>query len=78
MIEEWCQDQSCLLRRGDCRNKSQYAEELQGSIPSEDGFCCSETEHDTRTAPRPKLFVSARRLQELGHKPENCPGFESR
>jgi hypothetical protein len=33
----------------------------------EGGFCCSETKHDIRTAPRPKLFVSTRRLQDRGH-----------
>jgi hypothetical protein len=30
----------------------------------EDGFCSSETKHDRRTVPRPKLFVSKRRLQK--------------
>jgi hypothetical protein len=37
---------------------------VRGSIPSEVGFCSSETKSDRRTAPRPKLFVSKRRLQE--------------
>jgi hypothetical protein len=30
----------------------------------EGGFCSSETKHDRRTAPRPRLLVSKRRLQK--------------
>jgi hypothetical protein len=63
-IEERRQDQSCLFRRGDYRNKTQNPVKLLGSIPSEDGFCSSETKHDRRMVPGLKLFVFARRLQE--------------
>jgi hypothetical protein len=47
------------------------------SIPGEDVSCISETKHDRRMAPRPKLFVSKRRLQKNRHNTENCAGFES-
>jgi hypothetical protein len=33
-------------------------------------FVARETEHDKRTAPRPELFVTARRLQEQRPQPE--------
>jgi hypothetical protein len=49
------------------------------SIPGESGSCSSENKHNIRTAPRPKLFVSNRRLQK--HRPQprkNCLGFDSR
>jgi hypothetical protein len=35
------------------------------SIPGEGGSSSSEIKHDRRTGPRPKLFVSKSRLQEL-------------
>jgi hypothetical protein len=38
----------------------------------EGGFCSWESKHDSRTAPRPKLFVSARRLQEQKSQPRKC------
>jgi hypothetical protein len=41
------------------------------SIPGEGGSCSSETKHDRRKAPRPKLFVLKRRLQELRPQPRN-------
>jgi hypothetical protein len=62
-IEERRQDQSCLFRRGDHRNKGHNTEKLLGSSPGEFGFCSSGTKHDRRTAPRQNLSVSARRLQ---------------
>jgi hypothetical protein len=34
-------------------------------VPVRAVSCSSKTKHDRRTVPRPKLFVSARRLQEL-------------
>jgi hypothetical protein len=37
---------------------------LLGSSPSEDYLNISETKHDRRTASRPKVFVSARKLQK--------------
>jgi hypothetical protein len=40
------------------------------SSPSEGGSCTSEIKHDRRTAPRPKLFVSKRRLQEQRPQPQ--------
>jgi hypothetical protein len=39
------------------------------SIPGQDGSSSSETKHDRETAPKPKLFVSARRLQEQRRQP---------
>jgi hypothetical protein len=36
---------------------------------NEDGLCSSETKHD-RMAPRPKLFVSIRILQEQWPQPQ--------
>jgi hypothetical protein len=36
---------------------------ILSSSPGEGGSCSSETKHDRRTAPRPKLFVSTRRIQ---------------
>jgi hypothetical protein len=39
------------------------------SIPGEGDSCSSETMHDKRTAPRLKLFVLQRRLQEQRPKP---------
>jgi hypothetical protein len=39
--------------------------------PNEDGFCSSEIKHDRRTAPRPEMFVSARRLQKQRPRPRN-------
>jgi hypothetical protein len=36
--------------------------------PGEGGSCSSETKHNRRTAPRPKLFVSERRLQKQRHQ----------
>jgi hypothetical protein len=41
------------------------------SSPSDGGSCSSETNHDRRTVPRPKLFVSKRRLQG------KCPEFNN-
>jgi hypothetical protein len=64
-IEKCLQEQSCLFRRGYYRNKSHKPEKtVLNSSPSEDGFFTSETKHNKRTTPRPKLFVSAGRLQE--------------
>jgi hypothetical protein len=48
-----------------------------GSIPSEDGFCSSDTKHDRRTAPRRKLFVLKRNCRNKRHNTEMCPGFKS-
>jgi hypothetical protein len=45
--------------------RSKLRKTVLSSSLGEGGSCRSETEHDRRTAPRPKLFVSARRLQEL-------------
>jgi hypothetical protein len=38
-------------------------------IPNTEVFCGSENKHDRRTAPRQKLFVSVRKLQE--QKPQH-------
>jgi hypothetical protein len=45
-------------------------ETVLGSTPYEDGFYSLETKKDRRTASRPNLLDSARRLQEQGHNPE--------
>jgi hypothetical protein len=39
------------------------------SSPGEGGSCSSETKHDRRTAPKPKLFASKRRLQKERPQP---------
>jgi hypothetical protein len=41
------------------------------SNPIENVSCSSEAKHDRKTAPRPKLFASAMRLQEQGLQPRN-------
>jgi hypothetical protein len=43
---------------------SKLRKSVLSSIPGEGGPCSSETKHDRRTAPRPKLFVSKKRLQK--------------
>jgi hypothetical protein len=50
----------------DYRNKGHNSENFPGLSPGEDGLYSynSETKHDRKTTSRPKLFVSARRLQE--------------
>jgi hypothetical protein len=64
-IEERRQDQSCLFRQGDYTNKGHNHEKcVLRSIPGEDGFCSWVIKHDVRTAPRPKVFASKRRLQK--------------
>jgi hypothetical protein len=51
-IEEWCQDQSCLFRQGDYKNKGnkQPQKSNLGLSPGEDGFCSSVTKQDRRIA----------------------------
>jgi hypothetical protein len=44
--------------------KSKTLKSVLGSSYSEDGFCNSETRHCRRTVIRPKLFLSAGRLQK--------------
>jgi hypothetical protein len=48
----------------DISERSKLRESVLGSKPHEGGFCTSETKHDRRTSPRPKLLVSTNRLQE--------------
>jgi hypothetical protein len=48
-----------------------------GMSPGKDGSISSETKHDRRMAPRPKLFVSAGTLKEQ-RPPKNGSGLESR
>jgi hypothetical protein len=43
--------------------RSKLRKSVLGSSPGEDDFCSSETKHYRRTAPGPKLFVPAMRLQ---------------
>jgi hypothetical protein len=59
-------------------SESQNSESILISRPGEGGFCSSENKQDRRTAPRSKLFIKTRRLQDKCHNPEICPGFESR
>jgi hypothetical protein len=54
-----------LFRWRNYRNKGHNPENVMGSNPDEVGFCSSITKQDRRTETGPKLFVSARRLQEL-------------
>jgi hypothetical protein len=44
--------------------ESQNSGSFQSSSPGKGGSCSSETKHDRGPAPRPKLFVSERKLQE--------------
>jgi hypothetical protein len=57
--------------------KGQNSESVLSSSPGECGFCSLETKHHRRTAPRPKLFVSTRKIQDEGHNPDTCIGIES-
>jgi hypothetical protein len=67
-VKERREDQSCLFRWG-YGNKGHSSEKsVLGSSSGEDGFCSSEIKHDRRTAPSPRLFVSAMRLQ--GKRPQ--------
>jgi hypothetical protein len=71
--EEQRRDQSCFAEEITETNATTRKTVLDSSP---DGvFCSSKTKHKRRTAPRQNLFVSERRLQEISHKPENCPGF---
>jgi hypothetical protein len=64
-IEERRKDQNCLFRRGNYRNEDQNPENLSCiRVPVKTVLCSSETKHDRRTAQKPKLFVSAGKLQE--------------
>jgi hypothetical protein len=49
--------------------RSKLRKNVLSSNPSEGGSCSSETKHDRRTASRPKLFVSKRRLQKQRPQP---------
>jgi hypothetical protein len=50
--------------------ESKLRKSVLSSIPGEGGSCSSETKHDKRAAPRPKFFISNRRLYKKGHNPE--------
>jgi hypothetical protein len=54
------------LSPGRKRRKVKTPKKVLSSIPGEGGSCSSETKNDRRTAPRPKLFVSKKRLQKQG------------
>jgi hypothetical protein len=79
MVEERRQDQSCVIRRGDCgKKRPQPQKSVLVSSPGEDGFFSSEAKYDRRTAPRPELFVSVGRLQKTKETTlKICSGFES-
>jgi hypothetical protein len=64
-IEERHQELSSLFRILANRNKGQNPDKaVLSSSPGEDFSCSSEATQDNRTAPRPKLFFSWRKLQE--------------
>jgi hypothetical protein len=55
--------------QGEVLEGSQLGKRFLISIPGEGGSCRSETKQDRRTAPRPNLFISPRRLQEQRLQP---------
>jgi hypothetical protein len=67
-IEESREDESCFEEEI-AETKARTPKTVLRSIPGEDNFCCSEIRHDRRAAPRTKLFVSKRRLQEQRSQP---------
>jgi hypothetical protein len=69
-IEDRCQDQSYLFRRGDYRDKATTPKICSGWSRVKNGFFSSETKHFI-TAPWPKLLASAGRSQKQGHNSEN-------
>jgi hypothetical protein len=67
------QDQMCLFRQGDYRNKGRKLKKktILGSSP-DDASCSSETKHDRKTALKPNLFVSAKRVHlKKSHNHDN-------
>jgi hypothetical protein len=62
-IAKGCQDQNCLLRRGDCGNKGHNPETVLGLRPGEDGFVARKLS-TIKTVTRPECSVSAGRSQE--------------
>jgi hypothetical protein len=63
---------SCMLmpwNQEEISERSNFEIALR-SNPGEGDFSSSESKHDG-TVPKPKLFVSRRRLQDRGHNPEN-------
>jgi hypothetical protein len=63
---------SYSLRLGVDFRKVRTPESVLSSNPGECGSCSSETKHNRRTASRPKLFVSKRRLQVQWPESLNC------
>jgi hypothetical protein len=55
------------MRRGQ-QQRPQPRKTVLGLSSGEDGFHSLETKHDKRMASRPKLLLSARRLQKEGQK----------
>jgi hypothetical protein len=49
--------------------KVKIPKSVLGSKPDKGGFCILETMHDRKTSPRPKLFVSTRRLKKQRPQP---------
>jgi hypothetical protein len=50
---------------------------ILSSSSGQDGSCSFRTKHDRTTVPRPKLFISKRRLQEeRPQRQKDCPMFE--
>jgi hypothetical protein len=49
--------------------RSKLRKSVLSSSPGEGGSCSSESKHNRRTAPRPKFFVSKRRLQKQRLQP---------
>jgi hypothetical protein len=53
-----------FVSRGGYRSKGDNIDKLLGSSFNEDNFCSSENKHDSKAAPRTKLHVLERKLQE--------------
>jgi hypothetical protein len=64
------------LNQGEILESPVFRKIILVSSPGEVRFCSSENKQDRRMAPRPKLFVSARILQEQTPQARrNCPEF---
>jgi hypothetical protein len=68
MIEQWRQDESCFDEEVTGTKATVPKTSALGSSSGEGGFCSLETGCDRRTAPIPKLLVSAGRLQGQGRQ----------
>jgi hypothetical protein len=69
MIQEQRQDQSSFFEQEITETKAETPKTVLGLNSGEDCFCSSETKQDRRTAPRPKLLASERRLHKQRPEP---------